>query len=701
MAPLTKEQLGLAVRRRNGAHLRLRPRHKDDDEIVPATLASPASPTGVASPASPASPTSLSSVLPILPTTSILPSLPSLTSSTSISTASLTTLPVLPTPDSASNRNGAQVSDVPLLVSETALPPPPPPSTTTTTAISTAPTSVVTSYIPILTTVTTSSPSLTSLISSTPLGSASTCLTTSSISTTAAVAAAASTVGLTATPALSISSTLSVIASTTSAAKKHKATASATDDDNSTSGVITGGTNEKGNSGSVDDDGDDYKHDSPKEKPLSPAAEHALISVGSIGAFITVCFLAWLVWRAMGRRKQRKMPHQGVDPSPTAPGIGGLPRRLYATVANRVPFLQRRQRPWHTLDGANEAGIPIDSRSLGRAGSLKSLNSLHSLNHPQLPEMYDKGFGASPAVQYDSSLGLSLPPHLLLQLQQQQQQQLQQQYTYRSVSSNSGSSVLTHQPSASFSSTSTAYANANMPVAELAGSEGPPLPSLPAASETVSTLSSMSGVASTISDLVADGDSATGSDTLRSRMPDSFYNQSQLARQPSDAYDPARREVNRVSELSSLSSGFGDGEIMMPLPQLPGASLGLTADAETFTIPPPAVPTPAANGPGHFSWMRSSRRLTSNTRRETVFTEASEDQPPRFRTVTSWVHQQTGRVRRGQQGQKGSEPSSTAETAPGVAHPLPAEQRLTMMADDGQEPRRPETVPTLMTGTSP
>ncbi|KAI0486843.1 hypothetical protein F4859DRAFT_315955 [Xylaria cf. heliscus] len=108
--------------------------------------------------------------------------------------------------------------------------------------------------------------------------------------------------------------------------------------------------------------------------------------------------------------------------------------------------------------------------------------------------------------------------------------------------------------------------------------------------------------------------------TLRSRMPDPYYNQSEFARQPSDAYNPAQRQVYRASEISSLSSGFGDGDIIMPPPNI---------------VPKPPEPqvtnnTETNNRP--FSWM--SRTTTTSER------------PPRFRSVNSWVDQQKERIRR-------------------------------------------------------
>ncbi|KAI0550204.1 hypothetical protein F4679DRAFT_583697 [Xylaria curta] len=118
--------------------------------------------------------------------------------------------------------------------------------------------------------------------------------------------------------------------------------------------------------------------------------------------------------------------------------------------------------------------------------------------------------------------------------------------------------------------------------------------------------------------------------TMRSRMPGPYYNQSEFARQPSDAYNPAQRQVYRASEISSLSSGFGDGDIIMPPPNI---------------IPkPPTAPVTNNSDTNNrpFSWMS---RTASVKKRETVSTTTSEH-PTRFRSVNSWVDQQKERLKR-------------------------------------------------------
>lgn len=155
--------------------------------------------------------------------------------------------------------------------------------------------------------------------------------------------------------------------------------------------------------------------------------------------------------------------------------------------------------------------------------------------------------------------------------------------------------------------------------------------------------------------------------SYRSRMPHAVYNQSELARQASTAYDPARRAVNRASELSSISSGFGDGDIIVPPPavlQQNGESASYSyTKARDSTIQSNSTASPDAGDAGD-----------AQTRRDTVYTTTSEDRPARYRSVGSWVNQQTGRVQRHQ------------ADAPPVPS-LPPEDRYTMMMDD-EEPRR-------------
>lgn len=118
--------------------------------------------------------------------------------------------------------------------------------------------------------------------------------------------------------------------------------------------------------------------------------------------------------------------------------------------------------------------------------------------------------------------------------------------------------------------------------------------------------------------------------TMTSLPPPYYHNQRQTA----------------FSEMSSLSSGFGDGDIIMPPPQIAIAPHLLARRAES---------------------------TAGGSERDTVY---SEDSNPRFRTVNSWVRQQSGRMKRQQE--------SDAPPVPA----LPLEQEFRLMMPDGEVPRR-------------
>lgn len=124
-------------------------------------------------------------------------------------------------------------------------------------------------------------------------------------------------------------------------------------------------------------------------------------------------------------------------------------------------------------------------------------------------------------------------------------------------------------------------------------------------------------------------DSSDASSTLQSRMLDPYYSPSKLARQPSNAYNPAQRQLYRASEVSSLSSGFGDGDIIMPPPNV-------------MPRPPVSQMTSPDTNSRAFSWLS---RAGTEQKRDTMYTTAS-DRPARFRSIYSWVDQQKDRIER-------------------------------------------------------
>ncbi|KAJ4260578.1 hypothetical protein NW762_007321 [Fusarium torreyae] len=133
------------------------------------------------------------------------------------------------------------------------------------------------------------------------------------------------------------------------------------------------------------------------------------------------------------------------------------------------------------------------------------------------------------------------------------------------------------------------------------------------------------------------------------------------------AYDLGRRQTG-FSELSSISSGFGDGDIVV------------TPTYQTVQSVP-LRPAPSRQT----TWKSSS----SLTRRDTASTVASLDVRPRFHSVNSWVKQQNGHLRRAQRQQ---ESSSDSDTPPVPVLPPPPEQDFRYMLPDDERPRPVEMV---------
>ncbi|KJZ76238.1 hypothetical protein HIM_04320 [Hirsutella minnesotensis 3608] len=140
-------------------------------------------------------------------------------------------------------------------------------------------------------------------------------------------------------------------------------------------------------------------------------------------------------------------------------------------------------------------------------------------------------------------------------------------------------------------------------------------------------------------------------------------NQAMPSRTSSQSMARSKRFLSGLSDASSLSSGFGDGDIIMP------PATTTTVTAQYLMVPEPAM-------------HRNSVISDTSSRRETVYTEASEDPLPRFRSVNSWVRQQTGRVKRAEQ--------RDAESDTPPLPQMPPEQEFKLMMPDGEVPRRPD-----------
>ncbi|KAF6832237.1 hypothetical protein CMUS01_07010 [Colletotrichum musicola] len=376
--------------------------------------------------------------------------------------------------------------------------------------------------------------------------------------------------------------------------------------------------------------GSDRGKDDGRPPRMNPETEHALIAVGSIGSFIFASFLVWIVWRTLKRAARRKRERESGFPG-DRPGLG-----------SKIPFFKNRSvgGGWENLDGQSQMPSQYEK---GPRGTLRLDTNFYGPDGKSMGSNFGPGsaFGGnytmSPADNRGSPINSS-PVNTI---------QLRGNPMNGQAVFNSPQAVYSSQVGTFNSQTGTFVSHApSQSITQIIGSYGT---------------------------------SSDPSMTLRSGMgAGAYFNQSELARQPSDAYDPSRRRVNRASELSSISSGFGDGDIIVP-----GMALQ----------PPPPVSqqylTVNQNGAGRLSW-------TSKSNRETVYTETSEDLPPRFRSVNSWVNQQTGRIKRAQ-----DRPQTDDEDVPPVPglpagtgqNGLPPEPQFTMMMPDGEVPRRPDLGP--------
>ncbi|ROW12395.1 hypothetical protein VMCG_00421 [Cytospora schulzeri] len=379
--------------------------------------------------------------------------------------------------------------------------------------------------------------------------------------------------------------------------------------------------------------GDDH-HGGHNSSPgsLSPGAEHALISVGSIGGFIIVCFVFWMAWRMIKKSKRK------------ADGIYGT----HSSTPNPLSYFGRNPRGWQGLEDTPNEMLGSSTRyekttSRGQASEVYLTNDPRS--HTQL--LAKQGPTVLPQLQTNLSSSNSFSPYSTPTSVNMQNSQM--------VSPSSQTS----QKLAAIPTLETGVSSINNANPSLGTSTSPRN-----AASTYVTISPIS--------TAQPGDIMGTMQTDRSMMAEPFYNQSEMGRQSSNAYDPIRRHVYRASELSSLSSGFGDGDIIIPPPAALHSSPPGMPRFTYQQVPTVSRKDSIANG---------SEAGSSN--RDTIYTNISEDMPMRYRTVNSWVNQQTGRIQRAVQ--------KANEDVPPVPV-MPPEERYTMMMDD-EEPRRPETVP--------
>jgi hypothetical protein len=437
--------------------------------------------------------------------------------------------------------------------------------------------------------------------------------------------------------------------------------------------------NPNNNNGGVDGAGNRFELSRPGM--MGPTTERILISVASIGmvlswswsfmdvwkltvsagGFILLCFVAWMVWRSM---KKSKNKGNSRDAS------GGFRRRI----ASKIPFLKRKG--WQSLDDTE---------------TTKSS-----------PPSYREKAGGARSASVDGFFGSEKTPQ---QLPQQPWPQNVPEAVLRGPDQMQPTSM--YQP---VSNPGDTYATAGRPHITLMTNM--PVYSHQAQESFSSTNAAQFGAVMT--------DGSTASPLLTGVSPISYYHKPVLSQQFAAPYNAIYRQPSHaISEVSSLSSGFGDGDI-----------IGTTSSPIAAPAPTAAVPGSASNSPqqytARFSWMSQQKQQqqqqqqrqgagqagptrqnstgSSNRgdRRETVYTETSEDQPARFRSVTSWVDQQTGRIKRVQQrgAAEGGHHAPGGRTpvqvpgnpgVPGIHNP-PSEQSFGMMMDDEERPRRVDEV---------
>ncbi|KAI0104191.1 hypothetical protein GGR51DRAFT_572845 [Nemania sp. FL0031] len=273
------------------------------------------------------------------------------------------------------------------------------------------------------------------------------------------------------------------------------------------------------------------------EKGINTTSELILVSAGSVGAFIVLCFVGWIVYRTLKKSKQ--------------PGREDNHRNWLSAL---IPWRRRS-----ATNSARASDASYGPKDLLPTYDVGNKNSMEAVGY------YDQG-----KLYPQESDGAAYPSATTLQAEGAMWQTLDGQTL-----------TLVNPPNQ--------YGQPN--------------------------------------GQIMDGGDVNS--TLQSRMPDSYYNQPKLARQPSSAYNPGRRQTYRASEISSLSSGFGDGDIIMPPPNI------------VARPPVPPVPNTDTGNPS-FPW---TSRTGTEQRRDTMYTMAS-DRPPQFRSINSWVDQQKERIER-------------------------------------------------------
>ncbi|KAK3997702.1 hypothetical protein QBC44DRAFT_71335 [Cladorrhinum sp. PSN332] len=400
---------------------------------------------------------------------------------------------------------------------------------------------------------------------------------------------------------------------------------------------------------------------------MDPTAERVLISVGSIGAFILVCFITWMVWRTM--KKSRK--NGGSSVGSKSPSSNGF--------ASMIPFFghkKLRSMDESTITGSpppsyrEKAGSPVEPPLAGFYGREKA---------PLVEEVQPQAQPPQSQLRPQSQFQSQPRPQAQGQPQPQPQLQLQTQFPQQQLQAAPRGAPFDQQAMQQGGfyqqpyNPNTAYSPANtMAFATFPSISGViPYNHQPQASFSSTNAAQFGGY-------ILPGDPHGPGMTIMA--PTTYYGQPPIAQELAVPSVPNQRKTTRSSQVSSLSSGFGDEGIIV---------------SNSLVTPLPPAKTPArasSHYPSRFSWQSQSQ---AQNQRDTVYTETSEDQPLRFRSLNSWVDQQAGRIKRTQQrgyGQGTQSPVPQVHGHPGIPgiHNPPDEQSFNMMMDD-EAPRRVES----------
>ncbi|CAL3969278.1 hypothetical protein PZA11_006131 [Diplocarpon coronariae] len=160
---------------------------------------------------------------------------------------------------------------------------------------------------------------------------------------------------------------------------------------------------------------------------------------------------------------------------------------------------------------------------------------------------------------------------------------------------------------------------------------------------------------------------AGNNNMLPSRQPGT-----QITETTSGTYDSNQRQTNHLSYMSSISSGFGDG-LIMPEPTVNGG-----VSRQTYC----RSRNPSGSVAPRISWPTPVTPQIPGVKgdRDTIYTTTSTDSGPRFRTINSWVAQQSDRVDRQQQIDR------EIPTMPSIPHRLQTNLRIAHQRNLSEDP---------------